>query len=106
MTGRGREVAGGANPVWGDRLGLQRREIVGRKSLVISAVERKNMNNFRGTRHAHRDGASADGDKYVDPICGMSVKRSNAAAIRADGGVEYFFCSTGCATAFDADHAH
>ena len=64
------------------------------------------MNKFWGTHHAHRDGASTDGDARVDPICGMSVMRSNAAAIRTDGDVEYFFCSNGCAVVFDTDHAH
>ncbi len=64
------------------------------------------MNKFWGTRHAHDNPATEDGDVKTDPICGMSVKRANAAAIRTEGGVEYFFCSDGCAASFDADHSH
>ena len=85
---------------------LARRGFIDRKPFVSSTEERKNMKKVWGTHHVHRDGASTDGDARVDPICGMSVTRSNAAATRTDGDVEYFFCSNGCAVAFDTDHAH
>lgn len=39
----------------------------------------------------------------VDPVCGMTVVRSSAAARRKHKGKRYFFCATGCATAFDKD---
>ena len=42
----------------------------------------------------------------IDPICGMSVKRDGAVAVRTVGDEEYYFCSAGCAQAFDAGHAH
>ena len=39
----------------------------------------------------------------VDPVCGMSVDPGNVAGRREHNGQEYFFCSTGCTDAFDAD---
>ncbi len=91
-----------------DRSGgeLARRGFTDRRALVSSTEERKNMNEFWGTHHAHRDAVSTDGDARVDPICGMSVTRSNATAVRTDGDIEYLFCSNGCAAAFDMDHSH
>jgi P-type Cu+ transporter len=41
----------------------------------------------------------------VDPICGMTVNPETAAASREVDGVTYHFCSTHCATTFDADPA-
>jgi Cu+-exporting ATPase len=38
-----------------------------------------------------------------DPVCGMSVEPSSAAAKREHGGENYYFCSQGCAKQFDAD---
>jgi uncharacterized protein len=40
-----------------------------------------------------------------DPVCGMSVDPASAAAIRTYEGRNYFFCSVGCAEAFDVDPA-
>jgi YHS domain-containing protein/uncharacterized membrane protein YraQ (UPF0718 family) len=37
----------------------------------------------------------------VDPVCGMSVDPTSAAASRVRDGVEYFFCCEGCAVRFD-----
>jgi copper chaperone CopZ/YHS domain-containing protein len=37
-----------------------------------------------------------------DPICGMELDPDEAAARRSRDGVERFFCSIGCAEAFDA----
>ena len=39
----------------------------------------------------------------IDPICGMTVDPSRAAAQVDDGGATYYFCSKGCATKFAAD---
>ena len=38
----------------------------------------------------------------VDPVCGMAVDRSSAAAHRVDGGTDLWFCSAACASEFDA----
>jgi Cu+-exporting ATPase len=40
-----------------------------------------------------------------DPVCGMSVDPAGAAAIRTYDSRNYFFCSVGCAEAFDGDPA-
>jgi len=40
----------------------------------------------------------------IDPICGMTVDPSRAAAQVDDGATTYYFCSKGCATKFAADH--
>jgi YHS domain-containing protein/uncharacterized membrane protein YraQ (UPF0718 family) len=38
----------------------------------------------------------------IDPVCGMQVDSASAAAQRTWQGEPYFFCSAGCAEAFDA----
>jgi Cu+-exporting ATPase len=38
-----------------------------------------------------------------DPVCGMQVDPAKAAATRAHMGQTFYFCSAGCAKAFDAD---
>ena len=48
---------------------------------------------------------SPSGETVIDPICGMTVERSTAAAHRTHEGTTYLFCSAGCAQAFDADPA-
>jgi len=39
----------------------------------------------------------------TDPVCGMTVTLETAAAHRDVGSDRYYFCSAGCAAAFDAD---
>jgi Cu+-exporting ATPase len=39
----------------------------------------------------------------IDPVCGMSVEPSTAAAAWPFRGVTYFFCSAGCLERFKAD---
>ena len=56
----------------------------------------------RGTMTTH-DRAAAGGQ--MDPVCGMTVDPAHASATRERDGVRYFFCSTGCAAAFDAEPA-
>ena len=48
--------------------------------------------------HDHDGAATA-----VDPVCGMTVDPATAASTREHDGVSFFFCSPGCAKAFDAD---
>ena len=38
---------------------------------------------------------------HIDPICGMTVEPETAAAKREYAGRTYYFCSPGCAKAFD-----
>ena len=56
----------------------------------------------KGTAMDHEHAA---GGGQVDPVCGMRVDPAHAAAARERDGVRYFFCSTGCATEFDAEPA-
>jgi Cu+-exporting ATPase len=51
--------------------------------------------------HHHDHGGSAQ--TFTDPVCGMTVDPATAAATREHDGVTFYFCSPGCATAFDAD---
>ncbi len=39
----------------------------------------------------------------IDPVCGMTVHPSPAAASREHAGQKYYFCSAGCAKEFQAD---
>ena len=41
--------------------------------------------------------------KAQDPVCGMKVKKEDAAATSQYRGVTYFFCSPQCKETFDAD---
>ncbi len=59
-----------------------------------------------GPGHAHvgtGNGAGAAGGATVtDPVCGMQVDPTTAAAHRDTGSGTVYFCSAGCAAAFDA----
>ncbi len=41
--------------------------------------------------------------KVVDPVCGMTIDPSTAAATREHDGTTFYFCSAGCAQTFDSD---
>ena len=56
----------------------------------------------RGTASSHDH---ATGAQQLDPVCGMTVDPARAVATRERDGVRYFFCSAGCAAAFDSDPA-
>ncbi len=36
-----------------------------------------------------------------DPVCGMMIEETEAAATKAHNGTTYFFCSKGCAERFE-----
>lgn len=36
-----------------------------------------------------------------DPVCGMTIEDTEAAASKVHNGTTYFFCSEGCAKAFE-----
>lgn len=44
-------------------------------------------------------------NKQIDPVCGMEVDPATAAGKATHDGKEYFFCSPGCKTAFEAEPA-
>jgi YHS domain-containing protein len=41
--------------------------------------------------------------KVVDPVCGMTVDPTKAAAHRVCGSTDFWFCNVGCAEQFDKD---
>ena len=43
--------------------------------------------------------------QVLDPVCGMTIDRADAAATREFEGETYFLCSTSCVKKFDADPA-
>ncbi len=47
----------------------------------------------------------AAADEATDPVCGMTVNTNTAAEHRVLDGTDYWFCSPGCATAFDTTPA-
>jgi len=57
-----------------------------------------------GAQPEGMSGATAEGE-VTDPVCGMAVKREDAAAERSYAGTAYWFCSTDCARTFDGDPA-
>ena len=41
--------------------------------------------------------------KEKDPVCGMKVKKSEAAAVSKYKGKKYYFCAVGCKEKFDKE---
>ena len=76
-------------------------------STVVPSVEIGGV--LEPIHHTHRKETSMFGKKksttakVVDPVCGMKIDPSTAAATREDDATTFYFCSTGCAEAFDAD---
>jgi Cu+-exporting ATPase len=68
------------------------------------ATEGNTMSLFH--RHQHSAGQeTSDSLTATDPVCGMTVQRSHAAATRELDGKHYYFCSTHCADTFDKNPA-
>jgi YHS domain-containing protein len=40
---------------------------------------------------------------FIDPVCGMQVDPSTAAARTCYNGIQIYFCAEGCKTAFEAE---
>ena len=56
--------------------------------------------------HAAAGDGPADGTTVTDPVCGMSADPATAAEHRDTPAGTVYFCSAGCAAAFDADPDH
>ncbi|MEK0307299.1 heavy metal translocating P-type ATPase [Bifidobacterium favimelis] len=54
-------------------------------------------------RHDDNQNKATDDEQVVDPVCGMTINRSQAAQTREYEGKSYYFCSDRCAETFDAD---
>ncbi|HEX7791294.1 MAG TPA: heavy metal translocating P-type ATPase, partial [Afipia sp.] len=53
--------------------------------------------------HGHFDHDQAASTRVTDPVCGMSVDPATAKHRFAYKGQDFFFCSAGCRTKFEAD---
>ncbi|HEX6099832.1 MAG TPA: heavy metal translocating P-type ATPase [Thermoanaerobaculia bacterium] len=53
--------------------------------------------------HAHAHAHSVD--EVVDPVCGMTISKEDAAGSSEHGGQTWFFCNPGCKAKFDANPA-
>jgi YHS domain-containing protein len=45
----------------------------------------------------------ANTQSFVDPVCGMSVDPTKAAATLCHDGNQFYFCAEGCKRAFESD---
>jgi len=59
------------------------------------------MNHSTDTRDLRRSAAVGE----VDPVCGMTISKADAAGSSEYGGTTYYFCNPGCKKKFDADPA-
>ncbi len=50
-----------------------------------------------------KHGSLSTGAKVRDPVCGMEIAASEAAATRMHEGMTFYFCSTSCVKDFDKD---
>jgi P-type Cu+ transporter len=67
---------------------------------TMSLFQRHQSHHQEAAVHQVQDAASAK-----DPVCGMTVDPSSAAATREVDGKRYYFCSTHCAATFDKNPA-
>ena len=74
----------------------------------------KYVNAKPGELHSHEEGEAAcscssedeaDSEKVKDPVCGMEIEKSKAAATAEYKGKTYYFCMTGCKDKFLKDPA-
>ena len=49
------------------------------------------------------DAMAPEAQKVMDPVCGMMIDPSAAAAKRTWDGRDFYFCGMGCARAFDSN---
>jgi Cu+-exporting ATPase len=71
----------------------------------VTANGVRNDNNGTSTVNDNKENTMAYNTKVTDPVCGMSIDPSTAAATRDYNGQTYYFCSNGCAESFEKDPA-
>lgn len=63
-----------------------------------------NQDNHEGREHAHQQGEDQmhehGEETVVDPVCGMTIKKSEAKATHEYNGKTYYFCMEGCKEKF------
>ncbi len=80
-------------------------------SIANPVIEIGNQQASEDNLMTHATEHGSDDTLVTDPVCGMKIDPTTAAATREHDGTTFSFCSTGCATTFDADphrygHAH
>jgi YHS domain-containing protein len=67
----------------------------------------QNQNQRGGSTSETPAGANRTGDdaSWIDPVCGMNVKRLSAFFTAEHGGATYRFCSESCRGDFEKDPA-
>lgn len=71
-------------------------------SVVAELVRVRSEAPERGGRGPVSDRLPAGQETARDPVCGMAVDVEDPASTVSHGGETYYFCSGGCATAFEA----
>lgn len=71
-------------------------------SIANPVVEIGNRQVSEDNPMTHTEHATDD-TLVTDPVCGMTIDPTTAAATREHDGTTFYFCSPGCADAFDAD---
>jgi Cu+-exporting ATPase len=72
-------------------------------STTDPVVEIGNQHESKDTPMTDHDHVSDSSTLVTDPVCGMNIDPKAAAATREHDGNTFYFCSAGCAAAFDAD---
>ena len=53
----------------------------------------------------HEPASAISADQAIDPVCGMTVNKTNAKHVTQHKGLDYYFCAVGCKTKFQANPA-
>lgn len=71
----------------------------------MTMMQNQNQRNFASTSATPASAPSSGGDEasWIDPVCGMNVKKLSAFFTAEHGGTTYRFCSESCRADFEKD---
>ncbi len=72
-------------------------------SITDPVIEIGNQHTSEDNPMTNHTEHTSDDTLVTDPVCGMKIDPKTSAATREHDGTTFYFCSTGCANAFDAD---
>ena len=75
---------------------------IGNRTFYFCSTSCKQKFNADPAAYGAAAPASAD---VIDPVCGMTISKADAAGSSEYGGTTYYFCNPSCKTKFDADPA-
>ena len=75
---------------------------IGDRTFYFCSTSCKQKFNADPAAYGAASPASAD---VIDPVCGMTISKADAAGSSEYGGTTYYFCSPSCKTKFDANPA-